>query len=126
MLVTKDINRRFTADEALRFLDEEVIAKSTEEQLSISERPGYLDEELASYEEYDRWKDLPAEFQQEWAAYREPLGVPWTARILRMLVLSEFIPAHTVPNIRWFLVSLVSLPRDIVSFLITHASQNNM
>ncbi|KAF5314988.1 hypothetical protein D9619_006987 [Psilocybe cf. subviscida] len=55
------------------FLEEQVIAKSLRHQLSLFERPAYLDGPVDTYEAYDRWKGLPADFQQEWAAYREPL-----------------------------------------------------
>jgi hypothetical protein len=123
--VTRDPRRRFTASEALQFLELQVIAKSSEDQLSISERPAYLDGPLDTYEAYDRWKGLPADFQREWAAYREPLGIPWMSRALRTLVLSNFLPSYTIPNIRWFITKLMFAPQASFTYIITFFAPSN-
>lgn len=118
-MVTRDIRRRFTASAALQFLEEQVIAKSLRHQLSLFERPAYLDGPVDTYEAYDRWKGLPADFQQEWAAYREPLGIPWMSRALRTLVLSNFLPSYTVPNSRWFISKIMIAPRAFFTYIMT-------
>ncbi|KAK0198011.1 hypothetical protein F5146DRAFT_1130955 [Armillaria mellea] len=63
-MITRTVSRRFTASEALQFLEELL--------------PGVqLDTPVPSewsnrhYEKYNRWNDLSAEFTQKWSTYQE-------------------------------------------------------
>ncbi|PPR06492.1 hypothetical protein CVT26_004581 [Gymnopilus dilepis] len=70
MMITRDLKRRFTASEALRFFEENISQMSAlelEAPLEEDHSGGHLD-----YDEYDRWKELPLDLQKQWAMYREP------------------------------------------------------
>lgn len=110
-MVTKNLQRRFTAAEGLRFV-ERIILESKESQLSTSE---YRDPEygLFTFETYDRWKSLPADFQMKWSAYREPVGIPFSSKILRAIVASVWLPEFLIPKIRKMTFKVLSIPRGI-------------
>ncbi|KAF8526663.1 kinase-like domain-containing protein [Hysterangium stoloniferum] len=85
-MITSKLEERFTATEALAFL-ENLQSQLTPEQLN-SEAPkvdhdccvGPWDPDLSA-----RWSELPADFVREWSSYRAPSPSLWT-RILRMTV----------------------------------------
>ena len=104
-LITRDVSKRFTAEQALQFLEDEVLPNTTEEQMAVKERPEDTCHTL-TYEYYDRWEGLSEEFQRRWAAYREPLGVPVTSRILRYLRNIEWLPLMLMPKTRLILFRL--------------------
>ena len=68
-MITRDLSRRFTAPEALEFL-ERFASELTEEQLQL---PGPFQVQRGiSYEQFDRWKGFPEEFIKNWGHFREP------------------------------------------------------
>lgn len=82
-MTTRDIPRRFTAQEALKFFQvcmDELPAET------LLQRPEEKDLELWNYsfDECDRWKLLAPEAQARWAAYREP-PVPQSIVFLRWI-----------------------------------------
>lgn len=95
-MITRDATKRSTAAEALEFLDN-IIQNATEAQLLIPEDPNSY---AGHYETYDRWKGLPADFQEKWAAYREPVGIPFSWKILRAIRESRWLPESLIPNFR--------------------------
>lgn len=108
-MTTIDIENRFTAAEALHFF-EEMLPTVAEDQLNLEE---YRDPEgHVRYDLYNRWQDLPENFQQKWSAYRQ-LPTPVAAKVLRALRTSEYVPHYFIPSVRWFLFKLTLLPRNI-------------
>lgn len=95
-MIARDVNKRFTAAEALEFLNN-IIQTSTEAQLSITQEP---DSFVGHYEVYNRWNSLPIDFQEKWAAYREPVGIPLSWKLLRAIRESCWLPESLIPNIR--------------------------
>ncbi|KAF9003278.1 kinase-like domain-containing protein [Cyathus striatus] len=77
-MVTRNIQDRFTACQALQFL-EEMRAELTEQQLAA---PIDMTVHNENYEVYDRWMGLSAEFTARWTEYREP-PMPRSTKILR-------------------------------------------
>jgi hypothetical protein len=80
-MTTRDIGRRFTASQALEFL-ENFASELTQEQLQDLAPPWELDH--PPYEKYDRWAGLPDTFIQEWGHFREP-KVTFQIRLLRRI-----------------------------------------
>ncbi|KAF5325843.1 hypothetical protein D9611_000487 [Ephemerocybe angulata] len=81
-MTTKTIQKRFTADQALEFLDAsmDTLPKDKLEKPFSTERGNYV-----PYYDYDgRWSGLPAELVQRWAQYREP-PLPKTTKLMRWL-----------------------------------------
>ncbi|KAK0490301.1 kinase-like domain-containing protein [Armillaria novae-zelandiae] len=76
-MVTRTVSNRFTASEALAFLDDFLPSVHLGTPVPTDFLAGY-------YEQYDRWKDLPPEFIQRWSSYREP-PVPRTTIWLRKI-----------------------------------------
>ncbi|KAK0448109.1 hypothetical protein EV421DRAFT_1672771, partial [Armillaria borealis] len=64
-MVTRTVSNRFTASEALQFLEDFLPGVQLD-------TPVPSDALTEHYEQCDRWKDLLAEFIQRWSAYREP------------------------------------------------------
>ena len=116
MMTTRDIARRFTAAQALRFV-EDIRRPLTAAQLATP----HVDIELTSktYFEYDRWQQLPYEFQAAWAAYREP-PEPFSRKQIRKAHewISDHFSPHITPYLRWLFVKVTSFPRLVAfSFL---------
>ncbi|KAG6887184.1 hypothetical protein C0995_000582 [Termitomyces sp. Mi166 len=78
MMTTRNITRRFTASEALKFFEEQ-IEPLTPGLEKIGCRPLA---HTGRYDAFDRWKDLDPEFVKKWAEFREP-PVPRHIRTLR-------------------------------------------
>ncbi|KAF8905818.1 kinase-like domain-containing protein [Gymnopilus junonius] len=112
-MTTRDLERRFTAMEALQFF-EDMFSKMTETQLGT---PFWEDdlEVYVPYDKYNRWINLPPDFARTWAVYREP-PIPLKTWFLRWLCRREWV-YHTVAFIRWFTyrLRLVLLPRRLTT-----------
>ena len=84
-LVTRNVSARFTAVDALAFLDDHYAEIDDEQR---SRREPEMDWEayrsIRHYETYDRWAGLPYEFVKRWSHLREP-KLPWTTKVLRWL-----------------------------------------
>jgi hypothetical protein len=80
-MTTRDISRRFTATQALEFL-ESFTSELTQEQLQDPAPPEKLFEH--TYENYDRWTGLPDTFIKEWGHFREP-RLTFQIRLLRRI-----------------------------------------
>ncbi|KDR82381.1 hypothetical protein GALMADRAFT_151521 [Galerina marginata CBS 339.88] len=108
-MTTRNLHSRFTASEALHFL-EDMYSQLTPAELSAEFlREADIDRDYLRYYEYDTWKHVPPEFAAKWAAYREP-PIPWTTTILRKLCQNTWI-YHIVLRVRWFLSRLSSCYR---------------
>jgi len=70
-MTTRDIGRRFTAQQAIKFL-EEFSCGMSHEDLEQSPPPRTDLCNWMSYEEYDRWRYLPEDFLRNWGHLREP------------------------------------------------------
>ena len=80
-MTTRDLKRRFTASQALEFL-EDFASELTQEQLS-SPPPPWLGT-AAPYEPFDRWNGLPDKFIKDWSHFHEPKPSFWI-KLLRQL-----------------------------------------
>lgn len=100
-MITRRIQKRFTAAQALQFLND-IIADSSEVQLSILEDEDPDARETGHYEVYDRWKGLPTDFQEKWRTYREPIGIPLSWKMLRTVRGIRWLPEPLIPQIRRF------------------------
>lgn len=100
-MVTRDIKKRFTAAQALEFLNS-IVATATQAQLSIQEDEDRYARKTGYYEIHDRWKGLPKDFQERWGAYREPVGIPLSWKLLRTLRDMHWIPEPLIPAVRRF------------------------
>ena len=109
-MITRDIKKRFTAAQALEFLNE-IIASVTASQLSIPEDEDPYARDTGDCEGYDRWKGLPADFQAKWNAYREPIGIPFSWKVLRALRGIRWLPEPLIPDIRRFIFKTKSYLR---------------
>ena len=108
-MITRDLSRRFTAREALEFL-EGFASELTEEQLQLPEP--FLVRRGICYENYDRWKRVSEEFIKNWGHFREPklsfqirllrkicdyhwgyIAIQWARRIIRFQI-GKFFPFH--------------------------------
>ncbi|PFH49990.1 hypothetical protein AMATHDRAFT_146278, partial [Amanita thiersii Skay4041] len=69
-MVTLDIDRRFTASQALEFFLR-LRSEMSEEELK-KRIPRDRPDVTAGWDEFRRWDSLPCGFIQRWAAYREP------------------------------------------------------
>ncbi|KAH8092613.1 kinase-like domain-containing protein [Cristinia sonorae] len=98
-MTTRDVEKRCTAEEALAFF-EELIGQypATGWRYPLSQRTGMVAHGV-SYDEYDRWKDLPADFVTRWSHFREP-PIPRTVRVMRWLY--ERDRWDILPRVRWF------------------------
>ncbi|KAF5317565.1 hypothetical protein D9619_013218 [Psilocybe cf. subviscida] len=98
-MITRNIGKRFTALQALEFLNN-IIASAAETQLSIQEDEDPSARKTGNYEVHDRWKGLPKDFQEKWDAYREPMGIPFSWKLLRALRGIRWLPEPLIPDIR--------------------------
>ena len=80
-MTTRDLSRRFTASQALDFL-ESLASELTQEQLQRS-TPPWLNT-VVPYEKFDRWKGLPDKFIKDWGHFREPKPL-FQTRLLRQI-----------------------------------------
>ena len=74
-MTTRNISRRFTASQALEFL-EGFASGLTREQLQ-SPAPPEVTVGRARYDGFDRWKGLPEKFIKDWGHFREPKPSFW-------------------------------------------------
>ena len=70
-MTTADLSRRFTAGEALEFLEARA-SELTHEELEYFVPPRTLSQLCLLHEQVDRWKGLPDEFIKTWGHFREP------------------------------------------------------
>ncbi|PPQ88578.1 hypothetical protein CVT25_009958 [Psilocybe cyanescens] len=92
-MTTWELDRRFTASEALHFFEDR-LSEVTDEQLQLGiyeER----DKTQILYDKYDRWEGLSPDFLDKWAAYRTP-PLPWHMRCMRRLYEAEISPPYAV------------------------------
>ncbi|KAF8526764.1 hypothetical protein JB92DRAFT_1071880 [Gautieria morchelliformis] len=80
-MTTRDISRRFTASQALEFL-ESFASELTLEQLEFPAPP--WNPTLPPYDKYDRWAGLPDTFIKDWDNFREPKPT-FQIRLLRQI-----------------------------------------
>ena len=81
-MTTADLSRRFTAGEALEFLEARA-SELSQEELEYFVPPPPQDY-LAFNEQVDRWKGLPDEFIKTWGHFREP-KLSFQMRLLRKI-----------------------------------------
>ncbi|KAF8909768.1 hypothetical protein CPB84DRAFT_1765442 [Gymnopilus junonius] len=109
-MTTRNLQRRFTAFEALHFF-EAMYSQLTEDDLGqlVETRFEFMELDLL-YDEYDRWKRVPKAFAEKWDAYREP-PIPWTTKTLRAICRKPWM-CHVVPWIRWTFSVIWNVPRQ--------------
>ncbi|RDB18101.1 hypothetical protein Hypma_000978 [Hypsizygus marmoreus] len=78
MMITRDIPKRFTAPQALQFL-EDICASITPAQFNVA----YPPVQRVNEEKYDRWRHLPSSFVQQWSTHRAPTNISYFTRFLR-------------------------------------------
>ncbi|CAA7268456.1 unnamed protein product [Cyclocybe aegerita] len=93
-MITRNISRRFTAAQALQFLETE-LGQLPDKHL---EQEFYEATDVTEYDKYDRWRLLPSNLVQKWAVYKEP-PLPATTRFLRWLYSFESL-VHVIPFVR--------------------------
>ncbi|KAF9553895.1 hypothetical protein CPC08DRAFT_697238 [Agrocybe pediades] len=83
MLTTHKLRQRFTASEALAFLEDYCGSLSEEELKKPTPKhdPEYY---RLAYYEHDRWASVPPHLAKKWANYREP-PLSWKTKLLRRL-----------------------------------------
>ncbi|KAF9237119.1 hypothetical protein BU15DRAFT_49181 [Melanogaster broomeanus] len=84
-MITRDIQTRFTASEALQFFEEHVLPSLSQQELD-THPPRSV--EYVDPEEYDRWAGLDPQFVEAWSNYRLP-RLPWQTRVLRWICMHE-------------------------------------
>ncbi|KIM38158.1 hypothetical protein M413DRAFT_247120 [Hebeloma cylindrosporum] len=67
-MVNSHVPARFTAQEALNFLDE---AQSEMTGDQLAESPDVTPQFVLPFDEFDRWSDLPSSLIEKWGRYRE-------------------------------------------------------
>lgn len=78
-MITRDMEKRFTAPQARSFL--EMLRSS----LSVTQLNSVIPRATPrSAEKYNRWIGLPEDFIREWSSYREA-PTPWWVRALRRI-----------------------------------------
>ncbi|PPQ78844.1 hypothetical protein CVT25_010630 [Psilocybe cyanescens] len=108
-MTTWDLERRFTASEALHFFEER-LSEITKDQLQLQVDK---DTDPQYYDEYDRWTGLSPDFVEKWKAYRTP-PLPWHMRFLRRICQVPYI-SHIVPRTRLFFYRLSLLCRRLLA-----------
>lgn len=71
-MTTRYVNKRFTADQALAFLEDRYAEMTEDERSRETAEFNYDIHTSAPYEKYDRWAGLPADFVERWAHLKEP------------------------------------------------------
>ncbi|PPQ83767.1 hypothetical protein CVT25_000116 [Psilocybe cyanescens] len=95
MMTTWDLERRFTAFEALQFF-EKCLSEVSEENLSFTVSVGTRI--VQRYNKYNRWENVPPEFAERWKAYKAP-PIPWHLKMLRFIY-RHSRNDHILPMIR--------------------------
>ena len=80
-MTTADLSCRFTASEALEFLEARA-SELTQEELEYFVPPP--SQRYAPHDQVDRWKGLPDEFIKTWGHFREP-KLSFQMRLLRKI-----------------------------------------
>lgn len=82
-MVTRDVESRFTAEDALSFLRDR---RAEMDDIQLMREPEEFRNEMLSndYETYDRWEGLPPDFVLRWSHFREP-KLPYWTKALRWL-----------------------------------------
>ncbi|KAF8056601.1 hypothetical protein FPV67DRAFT_643674 [Lyophyllum atratum] len=93
-IVTRNVAQRFTAAQALQFLEDEVYPRTPRGQLQVRFRP-------RAFDSRDRWAGLDANFCEQWAAYREP-PLPRSTKLIRLMC-----------RYRWVLCTVAWVRRSI-------------
>ncbi|PPQ82539.1 hypothetical protein CVT25_007148 [Psilocybe cyanescens] len=105
MMTTWDLERRFTASEALQFFEER-LSEISEDDLSFK---FFFDTCIDQrYNEYNRWENVPPEFAERWKAYKVS-PIPWRLKMLRFIY-RHSRNGHILPMIRLSLFRLSSMP----------------
>ncbi|KDR82382.1 hypothetical protein GALMADRAFT_57318, partial [Galerina marginata CBS 339.88] len=108
-MTARDLDRRFTASEALRFF-EDMTSQLSQSELEVQTPQRERGEQL-SYDLYDRWSRVPADFARKWEIYKEP-PLPWTTKVLCWLCERRW-GHYIVAIIRRFLSGMISFPRQV-------------
>jgi hypothetical protein len=84
-MVTRNIARRFTAAQALRFF-EDLYVRIGDEQLNLNLNPQWPAAQDVVFDDIraDRWKNLPDDFVRTWCHLQEH-KLPLRTRILRRI-----------------------------------------
>ncbi|KAF4620356.1 hypothetical protein D9613_000110 [Agrocybe pediades] len=114
MLTTHKLRQRFTASEALAFLEEYSSSLSEEELKKPTPEPDYNYIRQAYYE-HDRWASVPPHLAKKWEKYREP-PVSWKTKLLRRLFQYGWVYHLKVILVRKFLARIPKVWRTIVSY----------
>jgi hypothetical protein len=103
-MVTQDVSQRFTASEALDFLEKFYYALPLDKLHAAVAEPDSPD----IPHNVDRWKGLPDEFVRTWSHHRA-LGPSWSVRVLRFICSYRIgeIMVRSVRRLKNFLLSLV-------------------
>ena len=109
-MLTHDLKRRFTADEALEFFQNEY-SELTEQQLNRLTYP----HPSVRGSGFDCWDHIPPHLAEKWACHRTP-PVPRSYPFLRRLCKKRPME-HVVPWTRWLLFSLMIFPRRVLKSL---------
>ncbi|KAF7763570.1 hypothetical protein Agabi119p4_8107 [Agaricus bisporus var. burnettii] len=104
-MTTRNIPKRFTAAEALEFFEVFLPKIPTTDLHARYARDPEARESY--YDVYDRWKDLPPDFIEEWKDYKEP-RIPLRTILLRWLCSFERM-AFIVPAVRLFFYRLTHI-----------------
>ncbi|KAG6847973.1 hypothetical protein H0H93_004466 [Arthromyces matolae] len=90
-MLTRDVPRRFTAQQSLDFVENVVYPGTSQEQLDLGvEEPPSV--------RIDRWLGLDPDFVKKWAEYHEP-PLPLTTRMLRFICQYPWV-LHTIAFLR--------------------------
>lgn len=112
-MTTRNVRRRFTAEEALNFLDAQ-LSDIPATELNKLYHPQDPWEEV-TYEKYDRWCHIPPAFARQWAMFREP-PLPLSTRFLRWIYSFDHMP-HIIPRIRKLPSTLFAALHGLTSWL---------
>ena len=82
-MITRNVSARFTAADALAFLEDQY-AELDDEQRHRMEPKVNWETYDSNYETHDRWTGLPPDLVRKWSHLREP-KLPWTTKTLRWL-----------------------------------------
>ncbi|EKM77350.1 hypothetical protein AGABI1DRAFT_130437 [Agaricus bisporus var. burnettii JB137-S8] len=104
-MTTRNIPKRFIAAEALEFFEVFLPKIPTTDLHARYARDPEARESY--YDIYDRWKDLPPDFIEEWKDYKEP-RIPLRTILLRWLCSFERM-AFIVPAVRLFFYRLTHI-----------------
>ncbi|PPQ82543.1 hypothetical protein CVT25_007152 [Psilocybe cyanescens] len=115
MMTCWDLRRRFTASEALQFLEDRM-AEISEADLASKIVLTKPRDPYKKYNECDRWENLSPEFVERWQAYRET-PLPWHIPLLRRVCKTQ-LGTLIVLRTRAFVFKFTSLPRRLHRWLV--------